>query len=310
MCGHRLFLFTLFTCSLSFSGFTVDQPVLNTQINFFDKELSEEGLWEEEEFSEEEELSEEDGFSYDIEGLELIQKERMPKHISFIMDGNRRWAKKHNLSKIEGHAKGADTLIKLLKFIHAADLGIETISVYAFSTENWKRDGGEVTSLMDLFTAYINEIFPYLERYSIRMETIGDLEGLPVKLQEAIQRTKDFSLENPKLTLVLALNYGGRNELKRAFSKMIVDFEKGSFVQTDLSEELIESYLDTHSMTDPELVIRTSGESRISNFLLWQLAYSELYFSPLLWPDFSQQELIDILLEFQGRERRFGGEIR
>lgn len=270
--------------------FSSNDKELNIPVNIFE--------WE---------YLEEDESPSDIEGLDLIQKDRMPKHISFIMDGNRRWAKQQGLTVNQGHAKGADTVIRLIKFFCNIDLGIDTMTLYAFSTENWKRDSAEIDLLMDLFTAYINEITPYLRRYSIRLEIIGDSEKLPDTLKRSLQKVKVIPIDNPKFTLVLALNYGGRDELKRAFSKMILDFEQGAFTQSDISEELIHNYLDTHAISDPELIIRTSGELRISNFLLWQLAYSELHFSPSLWPDFSEQELVNILLDFQKRERRFGG---
>lgn len=242
-----------------------------------------------------------------IEGLEFIQKDKMPKHISFIMDGNRRWAKKRGLSEIEGHAKGGDALIRLIKFFCNVDLGIDTITLYAFSTENWKRSEREVNLLMDLFISYFDEITPYLQTYAIRLETIGDTTKLPLNLQRKLEKIKNFPIENPRYTLVVALNYGGRDEIKRAFFKMACDLEEGLFAKEDISEELIQSYLDTGFLKDPELMIRTSGEQRISNFLLWQLAYSEFYFSPLLWPDLSEQELVNILLDYQNRDRRFGG---
>lgn len=246
---------------------------------------------------------------YYIEGLELLQKDKMPKHIAFIMDGNRRWAKRQNLPETDGHTKGADTVVRLLKFLYYSDLDIDTVTLYAFSTENWKRSEYEIHSLMDLFLSYLDEIAPCLKRYSIRLQTIGDLTRLPIALQEKIQEVKDFPIEKPKYTLVMALNYGSRDEIKRAFTKMAQDIEKGVFSSDDVSERLIASYLDTSFSNDPELIIRTSGELRLSNFLLWQAAYSELYFSSVLWPDFSEQELVRILLEFQQRERRFGGKI-
>jgi undecaprenyl diphosphate synthase len=244
-----------------------------------------------------------------VEGLEKLEKDKMPKHIAFIMDGNRRWAKIQGLPESDGHAKGSEAVIGLLKFLCRSDLNINTVTLYAFSTENWKRSEEEISGLMDLFFSCLDEIFPHLKRYSIRLETIGDLTRLPLALQEKIQDIKNAVVESPKYTLVLALNYGARDEIKRAFIKAAQDLERNVYSIQDISEDVIANYLDTNFVSDPELIIRTSGELRLSNFLLWQAAYSELYFSPVLWPDFSEQELVNILLEFQKRERRFGGRV-
>lgn len=248
-----------------------------------------------------------DDFELPLQDLELIQIDRMPKHIGFILDGNRRWARQRGLKESEGHSEGAYVVMKILKFLCTHDLGVNTATFYAFSTENWKRSKGEIENLIDLFSSFMDEIFPMMKRYSICLKTIGDLEEFPTDLQEKIQYIKDYPIENPIFTVVVALNYGGRDEIKRACFNMIQDFEKGIFQKEEVSEKLIESYLDTSSIPDPDLIIRTSGETRVSNFLLWQLAYSEFEFSPLLWPDFSKQDLINILLKFQDKERRFGG---
>jgi undecaprenyl diphosphate synthase len=239
-------------------------------------------------------------------GFDLLDKNLMPKHIGIIMDGNRRWAKNRGFSGIAGHEEGAEVLIDLVKFFCNVDLGIDTITLYAFSTENWKRSDEEVDLLMELFSCYFDELLPYLKRYSIRLETIGDLSTFPLALQEKLQDLKEISFEHEKYTLVIALNYGGRDEIKRAFFSMVTDLEEGAFLKEDISEELIGSYLDTSRFGDPALIIRTGGDIRVSNFLLWQMAYAELHFTPILWPDFSNKDLVDILIEFQGKKRRFG----
>jgi undecaprenyl diphosphate synthase len=237
--------------------------------------------------------------------LALLDRSRMPKHIAIIPDGNRRWAKKR-LSRVQdGHREGADTLMEIVKA--AQELGVEEITFYSFSTENWNRPPEEVWALMALFTSYLTEQCEEMVQSGIKLETIGDLSTLPPFLCEVIQETKLATQECNKVTLILALNYGSRNEICRAFRSMLNDYDQQSLSKEDINEETISRYLDTHRWGDPDLLIRTSGELRISNFLLWQISYSEIHVAPVLWPDFTPQHLIEAILDFQGRQRRWGG---
>lgn len=223
------------------------------------------------------------------------------KHIAIIMDGNRRWAKQRGLSPVMGHWKGAEVLMDVVK--GASELGVKTLTVYAFSTENWNRSENEIEELMDIFEVYLSRKKDFMVREGVRLETIGDVSRLPQRVQDALQTTKKATENCDKINLVLALNYGGRNEIQRAISKMIDDKIESSAV----TEKLISEYLDTHPWGDPELVIRTSGELRVSNFLLWQISYSEIYVTDVLWPEFTPQHLFEAALEFQKRGRRLGG---
>lgn len=237
--------------------------------------------------------------------LVRLNRERMPKHIAIIPDGNRRWAKKR-LSKIqEGHREGADTLMEIVKA--AQELDVQEITFYSFSTENWNRPPEEVLSLMALFTSYLLEQSEEMAQCGIKLETIGDLTALPAYLIQAINKTKDTTKECCKIKLILAFNYGSRNEICRAFRKMLDDYDLHQLKKEELNEETISRYLDTHGWRDPELLIRTSGELRVSNFLLWQISYAEIHTAPVLWPDFTPQHLIEAIVDYQGRERRWGG---
>jgi undecaprenyl diphosphate synthase len=222
-------------------------------------------------------------------------------HIAIIMDGNRRWAKEQGLSPIMGHWKGAEVLMEIVKA--ASELGVKTLTVYAFSTENWSRPEDEIDGLMDIIEVYLSRKKDHMVREGVRLETIGDVSKLPKPVTDALNETKKATAQGDKINLVLALNYGGRNEIKRAISKIIDDKIESSAV----TENLISEYLDTHPWGDPELVIRTSGELRVSNFLLWQISYSEIYVSDVLWPDFTPQHLGEAALEFHRRGRRLGG---
>lgn len=222
------------------------------------------------------------------------------KHIAIIMDGNRRWAKEQGLSPIMGHWKGAEVLMEIVKA--ASELGVKTLTVYAFSTENWSRSEDEIEGLMDIIEVYLSRKKDYMVREGVRLDTIGDVSKLPQRVIDALNETKKATEGCDKINLVLALNYGGRNEIKRAISKIIDDKIESSAV----TENLISGYLDTHPWGDPELVIRTSGELRVSNFLLWQISYSEIYVSEVLWPEFTPQHLFEAALEFHKRGRRLG----
>ncbi len=230
---------------------------------------------------------------------------RIPKHIAIIPDGNRRWAKKRLSSIQEGHREGADTLMETVKA--AKELGIKEITFYSFSTENWNRTEEEIMALMILFTNYIREQKDEMIESGIKLETIGDSSQLPFFLLDAIFETKNATSHCDKIKLILALNYGSRNEICRAVQSMMKDFSLGKLKEEDVDERMISRYLDTHSWRDPDLLIRTSGELRVSNFLLWQISYAEIHMAPVLWPDFTSQHLIDAIIDFQSRERRWGG---
>lgn len=228
----------------------------------------------------------------------------VPKHIGVIMDGNGRWARKRFLPRVMGHRKGAEALDKLLSEMKG--LGVEYLTVYAFSTENWKRTEEEVSGIMRLLREYINKYFgdPNLD---LVIDSIGDLSKLNQDLQDDIARMKEQSKHKTGIHLTIAMNYGGRDEITRAVKNMASDVKDGKLSVEDITEEKISSYLDTNFLPDPELIIRTSGEMRTSNFLLWQSAYSEYYITDKLWPDFTVDDLKDAIKFYQSRDRRMGG---
>ena len=229
-----------------------------------------------------------------------IDKTNLPKHIAITMDGNGRWAKTKEKIRVFGHKNGVKAVRDTVEA--AAEIGIEFLTLYAFSTENWKRPESEVNALMTLLVSAINKETTTLMDNNIRLSTIGDTESLPSKakkeLLQAIEKTKN----NSRMTLVLALSYSGRWDIINAVNTIV----KADNVNKDITEEEFQQYLTTKSVPDPELLIRTSGEYRISNFLLWQIAYSELYFTDTLWPDFRKENLEKAILDYQSRERRFG----
>ena len=233
-----------------------------------------------------------------------INIEKLPKHIAIIMDGNGRWAIQHGLDRVGGHHEGVDSVRDIAEA--AASLGIKYITLYTFSTENWRRPKDEVDALMSLFVETIVKELDTLNKNNIKLNAIGDLKSLPgenyLKLLETMEKTST----NDRMTLTLALSYSSRWEIIDAVKKIGVDIEVGKLASADISEKIFESYLSTHNIPDPELLIRTSGELRISNYLLWQIAYSELYFTNVLWPDFREEELYKAIVEYQERERRFG----
>lgn len=237
-----------------------------------------------------------------------LDKEKMPKHVAVIMDGNGRWAAKRNLVKKAGHKAGADTLEKISR--HADKLGIKHFTVYAFSTENWKRSEEEVSGLMDLLRKYLDDHIKRAKRDNIRVDVIGDVTRLDKDIQEKIESLKEISKDKTGLFLHIALNYGGRDEILRAVRKMAEDIKEGKKEISDIDEKFFSSYLDTKDIPDPELLIRTSGEERISNFLLWQIAYSEMNFSEKLWPDYTEKDFDEAIYNYQHRERRFGGRLK
>ncbi len=234
-----------------------------------------------------------------------LSAEKMPKHIAIIMDGNGRWAKKRGLPRKAGHKAGAETLEKIISA--ARELDLEHLTVYAFSTENWKRSQEEVDAIMNLLRQYLKNYFKKFIKDDVRMDVIGDINRLDADIQKQIMEIEQLSKEKTGLFVHIALNYGGRDELRRAMTKMAQEVVEGRLLPEEMTEDCIAGYLDTAGTPDPELVIRTSGEERISNFLLWQAAYSEFYFCDTLWPDFTKTELEKAVFAYQNRERRFGG---
>lgn len=233
----------------------------------------------------------------------------LPKHIAIIMDGNGRWAKKRFLHKKLGHKAGATALKNLIEDIQKNDNSIQHLTVYAFSTENWKRSKEEVSDLMKLLKEYIGQYIKENEKSNVKIDSIGDLSVLDESLRNDIIKLEKISSEKTGLNVHIAFNYGGRDEIVRAMKKMYLDIQKNSLDISNISEEIFSSYLDTKNYQDPELIIRTSGELRLSNFLIWQSAYSEFYFTDKLWPDFNYKDLLEAIDIYKNRERRFGGRI-
>lgn len=241
---------------------------------------------------------------YTDEQINQVRASYVPKHVAIIMDGNRRWAKKRLLPTHAGHWRGADTLTHIVRA--AGELGIKTLTVFGFSTENTKRSPKEVDSLMRLMKQYLIKQRPKMVEEGVRLHTIGDLSSFPDELIEEIHSTKELTKDGSTIDLVLALGYGSRDEIKRASQALAADCLLGKVSIDSIDEETFAGYLDTASWCDPDLVIRTSGESRLSNFLLWQASYAEVFISPILWPDFTAKDLLQTILEFQHRERRKG----
>ncbi|KEZ50119.1 isoprenyl transferase [Metabacillus indicus] len=232
-------------------------------------------------------------------------KRGIPEHIAIIMDGNGRWAKKRALPRIAGHHEGMKTVRKITKLSN--ELGVKALTLYAFSTENWKRPKSEVDYLMKLPEEFLGTFLPELIEENVQVRIIGDESKIPAHTLRAVQKAKEETGSNNGLILNFALNYGSRAEMIHAVRGMVEDAENGELKIEDISEELFSSYLMTSGMKDPDLLIRTSGEIRLSNFMLWQLAYSEFVFTDVLWPDFSEDHLISAIDEYQHRGRRFGG---
>ena len=235
---------------------------------------------------------------------EKINKDKLPKHIAIIMDGNGRWAIKHGLDRVGGHHEGVDSVRDIAEA--AASLGIKHLTLYTFSTENWSRPKEEVEALMLLFVETIVKELDTLNKNNIRLNAIGDLKSLPKENYRKLLDTIEKTSTNNRMTLTLAMSYSSRWEIVNAVKDISADVESGRLVGKEITEEVFESYLSTSDIPDPELLIRTSGELRISNYLLWQIAYSELYFTDVLWPDFREEELYKAIVEYQDRERRFG----
>lgn len=233
-----------------------------------------------------------------------IDPNKIPKHIAIIMDGNRRWAKNRGMLPVVGHWHGAEALSKIVE--DASSLGVKTLTVYAFSTENWNRSSEEVDSLMNLFKMYLTGQKERMVQEGVRLGTIGDLSRLSKNVRETLDEVREATSQGNKIDLVIAVNYGARDDIRRATKTIVQKCMEGKIQQEEITEKLIKQYLDTAPWGDPDLLIRTSGESRISNFLLWEISYAEVYITDVLWPDFNQHELLKAIAAFQKRERRIG----
>ncbi len=229
---------------------------------------------------------------------------RLPRHVAIIMDGNGRWAEMRGLPRIAGHREGIHSVRDSVELCR--ELGIQTLTIYAFSMENWRRPEGEIKELMGLLEIYLRREFGKMMKHGIRFKTIGRTDRLPESILNSIRDAEEKSRENTRMTLNIALSYGGRTEIVDAALRLAEDLQRGEVKASDVDEDMFGRYLETSDLPDPDLMIRTSGESRISNFLLWQLAYTELYFTPILWPDFRRLDFVKALIDFQQRERRFG----
>jgi len=236
--------------------------------------------------------------------MEELDKDKLPRHIAIIMDGNGRWAKKKFLSRISGHIKGVDAVREIVTACR--ELGIKVLTLYAFSIENWKRPKEEVAALMGLLKEYLLKEVEEMVQNNIRLRAIGRVEDLPHDVQNTLQETIKRTEHCDGMVLNLALSYGGRSEILHAIQRIISDFQKGKIKPEEIIPQRFSQYLWTHGIPDPDLLIRTSGEFRLSNFLLWQIAYTELYVTETLWPDFDRKELLKAIADYQSRERRFG----
>ena len=230
---------------------------------------------------------------------------KIPQHVAIILDGNGRWAKSKGMPRNYGHTVGAKNVETVCQAAH--DMGIKYLTLYAFSTENWNRPDNEVNALMKLLESYLKNCIKTADKNNMRVRVIGDKTGLSQDIRESIEELERVSAVNTGLNFTIAINYGSRDEMRRAMVRMTKDVEEGKIKSEDVTEELFNSYLDTWDIPDPDLLIRTSGEQRLSNFLLWQLAYTEFLFMEVLWPDFNRDELVRAIRQYNGRERRFGG---
>ena len=233
-----------------------------------------------------------------------INTEEIPSHVAIIMDGNGRWAKKHNKPRIFGHKNGVLSVRSVVE--GAGEIGLKYLTLYAFSTENWKRPKVEIAALMQLLVATISNEVTALNKNNVRLLTIGDLSRLPGNCEKELKKAIEKTKNNTGLSLVLALNYSSKSEIVNAVKKLAKDAVDNKLAVEGTDDAVLTSYLDTALMDDPELLIRTSGEYRLSNFLLWQIAYSELYFTDKFWPDFTKEDLFEAIVDYQRRERRFG----
>ena len=239
------------------------------------------------------------------EKIEEKKLKKIPTHVAIIMDGNGRWAKKRNMPRVKGHYEGMQTVKKITKY--ASKLGIKYLTLYAFSTENWARPKEEVNYLMDLPEKMFTSFMPELMENNVKVEVIGVVEKLPENTRKAVEDAIEQTKNNTGLKLIFALNYGSKDEIVTAVKRIAQGVANNEYKVEEIDEQLISDNLFTKDTPDPDLLIRTSGEQRISNFLLWQIAYSEFIFTKVAWPDFVEEELYKALLEYQSRDRRFGG---
>ncbi len=233
-----------------------------------------------------------------------IDINKVPTHVAIIMDGNGRWAKQRGKDRIYGHKEGANSVKAVIKA--ALEINIKYLTLYAFSIENWQRPKQEVDALFNLLIQAIEQESSFLVENNIRFMHIGIKQGLSMDILDALKRVEQMTNKNDKLNLIIALNYGSRIEIIEAVKKIALDIKNGELILDDINENIFSEYLFTNNIPDPDLLIRTSGEIRISNFLLWQLSYTELYFTPTLWPDFRERDFYEAIIEYQRRERRFG----
>ncbi len=233
-----------------------------------------------------------------------LEPEKLPKHVAAIMDGNGRWAKKRLMNRVKGHEEGTESVRVIVRT--SRKLGIKYLTLYAFSEENWKRPRHEITALMGILKRFLKSELPEMMNNGIRLRAIGSIEKLPDDAKKVLMDTIEKTSSNNDMLLSLALSYGSRQEITRAVKEIAMKVRSGSLDPDNINEEIINDYLYTSGIPDPDLLIRTSGEYRISNFLLWQIAYTEFYITPTLWPDFREDEYMAALLDFQNRERRYG----
>lgn len=236
--------------------------------------------------------------------MEQINKDKLPRHIAIIMDGNGRWAQKRSLNRIAGHRTGIKKAKEVIR--SCREIGIEVLTLYAFSTENWKRPQREIKALMALLKRFLRAEGKELIENNIRLNTIGNIVDLPKDVSQVLQEVMEKTKRNTGMVLNAALSYSGRDEIIQAVKKIIGHVQQGEMTTKQLNEEVFSQYLFTSGLPDPDLLIRTSGELRISNFLLWQMAYTEIYVTDILWPDFNKNNLIDAIADYQKRERRYG----
>ena len=235
---------------------------------------------------------------------ERIDLSRLPQHIAIIMDGNGRWAKKNCLPRVEGHRQGVKAVDRIVTLCR--NLNIQALTLYAFSDENWNRPNIEINALMKILDFYLKKELNRMQIENIRFNTIGQVDDLPKNIQKIIRNAEEVTGENDGMVLTLALSYGGRQEIIEAVKKIAENVKAGYLRVDEIDSPVFASFLSSHPLPDPDLLIRTSGELRISNFLLYQIAYTELHYSPVLWPDFSEDDFLEALVDFQKRERRFG----
>lgn len=236
---------------------------------------------------------------------EQIDMNKIPKHIAIIMDGNGRWAKKRFLPRTAGHREGVQRVSEIVEA--ACDLNVQCLSLYAFSTENWKRPKEEIDALMNLLILYINRELDRIHKNNIKMRVMGDISKLPKNVAEKVQMAIEKTKDNTGMVLNIGLNYGGRDEIVRAVKNILADVKRGKLKEEDINSDMFSKYLYTSELPDPDLLIRPSGELRLSNFMLYQVAYTEFWFSEIYWPDFKPKNLYEAIIDYQKRDRRFGG---